>query len=65
MNLYLLMEVDCIIHTPCAAEWVVIGNMMDGRVPLPSLPSGSQDPGLFIYLSAYLFIPSPTETLTL
>lgn len=56
LNLYLLMEVDYIIYTAGAAEWRVIGYMMDGQATCASIPLG--------YSSVYLFILSPRKTLT-
>lgn len=52
MNLYLLTEVDCIIHTAGAAESVVIAYMMDGRAAWTPIPLGY----LSIYLLIYLFL---------
>lgn len=47
LNLYLLTEVDCIIHT----AGVEIGYMMDGQAGWAPIPLGN----LSIYLLIYLF----------
>lgn len=60
MNLYLLMEVDYIIHTAGAAECGVIGYMMDGQAARAPIPLGYSS----IYLLIYLFLhpERPSQT---
>lgn len=57
--MYLLTEVDCIKHTAGASQCGVIGQMMDGRVPLPPIPLGNSS----IYLPIYLFLHQNTPDL--
>lgn len=47
-------------YTYCRSRWVWGNRIYDGW----PTRLGSHSSGLFIYLSAYLFIPSPRETLT-
>lgn len=63
MNLYLLMEVDCIIHTAGAAECVVIGYMMDGQAAWAPIPLGYSSIYLLIYLFLHPESPSQTQDL--
>lgn len=53
LNLYLLIEVDCIIHTAGASECVVIGYMMDGQAGRAPTPLGNSSIYMFIYLFSY------------
>lgn len=50
LNLYLLTEVDCIIHTAGAFECVEIGYMMDGQAGWAPIPLGNSSIYLLIYL---------------
>lgn len=50
--MFLLTEVDCIIHAAGASQCAVIGYMMDGQVSLPPIPLGNSS----IYLPIYLFL---------
>lgn len=57
--MYLLTEVDCIKHTAGASQCGLIGQMMDGQVPLPPIPLGNSS----IYLPIYLFLHQNTPDL--
>lgn len=63
MNLYLLTEVDCIIHTAGAAECVVIGYMMDGQAAWAPIPLGYSSIYLLIYLFLHPERPSQAQDL--
>lgn len=63
MNLYLLMEVDYIIYTAGAAEWRVIGYMMDGQATCAPISLGYSSVYLLIYLFFHPERPSQTQDL--
>lgn len=55
--MYLLTEVDCIIHTAGASQCGVIGYMMDGQVRRPPISLGNSSIYLLIYLFLHLNTP--------